>query len=289
MKKYMRLISISVLVMLAVAGCGGNADKKEKSTIPVVEDFDVILNDQRTQVIVRDEAETAAVKTTEEPEAETATEDETETVIPYADRIAGDSIVVYNIETAVYEDGGVRVEYPQLTGMADGEKQQRINEDIRRVVVGDNFVENISSYILGYETATKGDGIVSFIFRGTETYENSASPNNIIKTLNIDLNTGKNVRLKDFADMAFVVSCLELADGYAIINEGVDMADFSAFLNNGSVTDYAMTLLDYDIDLGNQELVPAGYSAIRNNHLILFIKAEHAMGDYVELEFGKNL
>ena len=289
MKKYIRVICISAAVMLAAVGCGGNTDQKEESTIPIIEDFDITLNDQRTQVIVRDEVETAAAKTTEEPETETAMEFETETVIPYVDRIAGDSIVVYNIETAVYEDGVVRVEYPQLTGMADGEKQQRINENIRIAIVGNRSVENISSYTVRYETATKGDGIVSFIFRGTETYGNNASPYNIVKTLNIDLNTGNNVRLKDFADMALVVSCLELADGYTILNEGVDMADFSAFLNNGSVTDYAMTLLDYDIDFGNQELVPVGFSAIRNNHLILFIKAEHAMGDYVELEFGKNL
>ncbi|MDE5823212.1 MAG: hypothetical protein K2H91_00790, partial [Lachnospiraceae bacterium] len=82
---------------------------------------------------------------------------------------------------------------------------------------------------------------------------------------------------------------LENANGYTILNEGVDAADFSAFLNNGAVTDYAITLLDYDMDFDNPEMVPAGFSAIRDNHLILFIKAEHAMGDFVELEFGKNL
>lgn len=86
-----------------------------------------------------------------------------------------------------------------------------------------------------------------------------------------------------------MVSCLELADGYSVKNDGVGKADFSAYLNNGAVTDYAMTLLDYDIDFDNIELAPAGYSAVRDNHLVLFIEAEHAMGDYVELEFDKNL
>lgn len=86
-----------------------------------------------------------------------------------------------------------------------------------------------------------------------------------------------------------MVSCLELADGYSVENDGVDMADFSAFLNNGSVTDYAMTLLDFDIDFENLDLIPAGYSAVRGNHLVLFIEAEHAMGDYVEIVFDKNL
>lgn len=286
MNKYITIISISIAVMLMAAGCGENAGQKEE-TDPLVEDFDLILNDQRTQVIVRDEASSAATEPESEPE--TAVETETETVISYADRIAGEQSVTYDIETAVYEDGAVRVEYPQLINIADGEKQQRINETIRKTVTDTISTENLSSYDLKFETATKGAGIVSFIFRGIEFYENSAYPNNIVKTLNIDLNSEKNVRLKDFADIAWVVNCLELAEGYTIQSEGIEKADFSFFLNNGAVTDYAITLLDYDIDFGHPEMIPAGFSALRDNHLILFIKAEHAMGDYVELEFDKEL
>lgn len=284
MKKYIRIIGVSLLVMLAAAGCGTGAGRDGESEIPVVEDFDAILNDQRTQVIVRDEAETAAEET-----QESAVETEPETVVAYADRIADGSAVACQVETAVYEEGVVRVEYPQLTGMADAGLQQEINDRIRSAVTGGIATENLSSYEMRYETATLGSGMVSFIFRGIESCKNSAYPDNVVKTLNIDLNTGRNLRLKEFSDMALVVSSLELTDGYSICNEGVDQADFSAYLNNGAVTDYAITLLDYDFDFQNPDLVPAGYSAIRDNHLILFMKAEHAMGDYVELEFHQNL
>lgn len=287
MKKYMKIISISVMIMLT-AGCEGNTATKGESEVPIIEDFDAMLNDQRTQVIVRDEPDTAQPDTIDQ-ETEDSAETATEPVVPYADRFAGENVVTYNIETAVYEEGVVKVEYPQLVGMADEGKQQEINEEIKKAVTENLTADNLSSYDLKYETATKGNGIVSFIFRGVESYINSAHPNNVIKTLNIDLNTGKNVRLKSFADMALVVSSLENANGYTIINEGVDAADFSAFLNNGAVTDYAITLLDYDIDFEHPEMIPAGFSAIRDNHLILFIEAEHAMGDYVELEFDQNL
>lgn len=287
MRKYLRIISISILVMLAAAGCGRNA-AKEESEVPVIEDFEALLYDQQTQVIVRDETNATEGDTTEE-ETMAVTEEEIEMVEPYADRAADGNDITYNIETTVYENGTVRVEYPCLAGMADAAMQQEINEQIRRAVVDTIQDENLSAYELVYETATKGSGIVSFIFRGTARYTGSAYPDRIVKTLNIDLDTGKNVRLKNFSDMAYVVTCLEQADGYTIINEGVDMADFSAFLNNGAMTDYAITLLDYDVDFDNLDMVPAGFSAIRNNHLILFIRAEHAMGDYVELEFGKNL
>lgn len=286
MRKNIRISCILIVIMLLAAGCGGNADKKEEELI--VEDFDALTRDDRTQVIVRDEPVATEAETAGQ-ETEDSAETETEMVVPYADRVAGDNGVLYNIETTVYEDGAVSVEYPQLTGMADAARQQEINEKIRKTVAENIMTDNLSSYELRYETATKGNGIVSFIFRGTEYYANSTYPNNVIKTLNIDLNTGKNVRLKDFADIALVVSSLENADGYTIINEGVDAADFSAYLNNGAVTDYAITLLDYDIDFDSPEMITAGFSAIRDNHLVLFIKAEHAMGDYVELEFDKNL
>lgn len=285
MKKYITWIYIFAAVMLLAAGCGGNADKE-----PVVMDFDALTRDDSTQVIVRDEPPTTDAETTEqEPEDTMEAEPEAEDVIPYVDRIAGDNIATYDIEKAVYEDGVIRVEYPQFTGLSDEGKQQEINEKIKAAAVGNVSEDNLSSYELKYETASRGNGLVSFIFRGTSYYVNSAYPNNVVRTLNIDLNTGKNVRLKDFADIAMVVNSLENANGYTIKNEGVDAADFSAYLNNGAVTDYAITLLDYDIDFGNLELVPAGFSAIRDNHLILFIRAEHAMGDYVELEFYRAL
>lgn len=288
MAKYITWICIFTLVMLSAAGCGGNTGKGDKE--PAVVDFDALARDDSTQVIVRDELPTTSTETAEQ-ETEDITEAETEAVVPYVDRVADENNVRYNynIETAVYEEGTVRVEYPQLTGLSDEAKQQEINEKIRMAAIGNISTDNLSAYELIYETAARGSGLVSFIFRGTSYYADSAYPGNVVRTLNIDLNTGRNARLKDYADIAMVVNSLENADGYTIKNEGVDAADFSAYLNNGAVTDYAITLLDYDIDFENPELVPAGFSAIRDNHLILFIRAEHAMGDYVELEFINNL
>lgn len=283
MRKYMKLIGVAAAMLLMAAGCGKDKEPQEPATLT----YDDIFPEPTQQpVIVREEQSMVQEERTEQ--AETVTDAETETV-PFADRIAKGQGIVCNIETSVFEEGAVSVEYPQLTGMADEEVQKQINENIKRAVTGSIVTENLSFHEMRYETATKGSGMVSFIFRGTEYYENSAHPNNIVKTLNIELSTGKSIRLKDYSDIADVVSCLELADGYSVKNDGVDMADFSAFLNNGSVTDYAMTLLDFDIDFENMDLIPAGYSAVRDNHLVLFIEAEHAMGDYVEVIFDKNL
>lgn len=278
MRRYVKIISIVGILAVLATGCG----KKSEQSKEVVDDFEEIVPVATEPVIVREEESTVLESTEaiEEPETQ---------IVPYADRIAGENVMTYEIETCTYEEGVVKVEYPQLTGMENQEKQQRINEAIKSAVIPATSDENLSSCELGFETATKGAGIVSFIFRGTAYYEGAAYPANIVKTLNMDLDAEKNVRLKDFADLSAVVSSLETAEGYTIINEGVELSDFSAFLNNGSVTDYAMTLLDFDLDLANPDLIPAGFSAIRENHLVLFIEAEHAMGDYVELEFNTDL
>lgn len=281
MRRYVKIIGIVGILAVLATGCG----KKNEPQKEIVDDFEEIVPTATEPVIVRDE-QSAASESTEE--SEEPSEPETE-IVPYADRVAGENVVTYEIETAAYEEGVVKITYPQLVNMDNQEKQQRINESIKNAVTHVTTDENLSSYELRYETATKGAGMVSFIFRGTSYYEGAAYPNNMIKTLNIDLNTEKNVRLKDFADLSAVVSGLEMAEGYQIVNEGVELSDFSAFLNNGSVTDYAITLLDFDLDLANPDLRPAGFSAIRENHLVLFIEAEHAMGDYVELEFQADL
>lgn len=282
MREYVKIISIIGIMAVMASGC----EKDQEQEPEIVKEFDDILPEEAKPVIVREEESAIITKNTEETEV--FSEEETE-IAAYADRIAGENIVFYNIVSSVYEDGVVRVEYPQLTGMENEENQQKINENIRNSVTNHILNENLSFYELSYETATKGNGIVSFIFRGSENHEGSAYPVNLIKTLNINLNTGESIRLKDFADISSIVSSLEQADGYTVLNEGVDAADFSAFLNNGYVTDYAMTLLDYDIDFENPDMVPVGFTAIRDNHLILFIEAEHAMGDYVELEFEEEL
>jgi hypothetical protein len=264
-------------MVLCLGGCGQQSAEETESTV----DFGELLPEQSEPIIIRE----SQPQTESEEETETQTEEET---VAFAD----EQTVQYDIEGVTYEDTlngscEVKVVFPQLIDMENTELQNTINENVKQMVMQEISEEGLTAYRLGYQVATQGTGILSVIFRGYCNYEGAAHPTNLIRTMNLDLTTGRNLRLKDYADMARIVSGLETASGYEIISEGVDMADFSAFLNNGYVTDYAMTLLDYDVDWNNQELIPAGYSAIRNNHVVLFVEAEHAMGDYVELEFDQ--
>lgn len=276
-RRRIQQVIIILGMVLCLGGCGQQSAEETESTV----DFGELLPEQSEPTIIRE----SQPQTESEEETEPQTEEET---VAFAD----EQKVQYDIESVTYEDTlngscEVKVVFPQLIDMENTELQNTINENVNQMVMQEISEEGLTAYRLGYQVATHGTGILSVIFRGYCNYEGAAHPTNLIRTMNLDLTTGKNLRLKDYADMARIVSGLETASGYEIISEGVDMADFSAFLNNGYVTDYAMTLLDYDVDWNNQELIPAGYSAIRNNHVVLFVEAEHAMGDYVELEFDQ--
>lgn len=280
---------ILVCGMLACGmyGCG---QKEEAASVENVVEFEQITPEESEPVIIRDEqpatAETATEETITEEETTTTVEEE---IVPWVDRMAGEQVISYSIETAAYEEGAVKVTYPQISGMENAEIQSKLNEGIKQAVLQGSTEAGLSAYEYSYETASMGAGVVSFVFKGYVNYEGSAYPVNEVKTLNLNLLTGENLRLKDYADVATVVSSLEMDMGYEVVSEGISKEDFSAFMNNGYVTDYAMTMLDYDMDFKNMSLVPTGYSCIRGNHLVLFVETEHAMGDYVEIIFDEEL
>lgn len=192
--------------------------------------------------------------------------------------------VTYEIEKGVYQENGMDITYPVITQMENTELQNQINQTIYTHVIEQVNQENLSSCQMDYEIASKGSGIFSVIMRGLVYYKDAAYPQNLIMTFNIDMADGKNLRLKDYADLAKVVAYLEQNYGYEMVSD-ISQADFSAFMNNGYVTDYAITMLDYDFDFSNQQFIPQGYSCIRDDRLVLFITTEHALGDFVEIQF----
>lgn len=283
MKKKGFFILCGVLI-LGLCGCGR---KEEAASTEAVVEFKEITPEESEPVIIRDE-QPAALESVTEGEMTTDMTEEEE-IEPWVDRMAGEQEISYSVEEAVYEEGIVKVTYPQFTGMQNKDIQSKLNEGIKQAVLQGSTQEGLNAYEYKYETASMGAGVVSFVFRGYVNYEGSAYPVNEVKTLNLNLLTGENLRLKDYADVAAVVSSLETEQGYEMVSEGIEKEDFSAFLNNGYVTDYAMTMLDYDMDFKNLSLIPTGYSCIRDNHLVLFVEAEHAMGDYVEIVFDAEL
>lgn len=272
------MLTIVCMVLCAVTGC--QKKEKEKEVI----EFEGIVPEE-VPVILRDEN---YVPQTLESEPETEEETETEEVVePFCDK----NQITYQVKVQTFQQGNISIEYPEVTDMDDDALMNRINGLIQQQLIPEDILEDeaILSYEVSCEIATQGTGVLSFVCRGYEEYEGAAHPSQFVRTLNIDMTNGCNIRLKDYADIEAIVSGLELEQGYVLVESEIDMSDFSAFLNNGYITDYAMTLLDYDIDSNRPENVQAGYSYIKDNHPVLCMEVEHAMGDYVEVCFDMQI
>lgn len=280
--KRVEYLCLCGLLSCMLLGCG--QEEQQVLTEEVIE-FEQITPMESEPIIIRTEQPNVEETITEE---ETTTT-EAEEIIPWVDRMAGEQATSYSIETHTYDEGVIKLTFPQISGMQDTQLQTRINESIKQMLMQGSTQDGLVVYEYNYETASMGAGVVSFVFKGYVNYEGSPYPTNEVKTLNLNLITGESVRLKDYADVATVVSALETGWGYEVASTGILKDDFSAFMNNGYVTDYAMTLLDYDVDFKNLAFAPAGFSCIKDNHLVLFVETEHAMGDYVEIIFDEDL
>ena len=89
-------------------GCG----QTEQPT--VTEDFvefEQITPMESEPIIIREE-QPSVVESIMEEESTTMTEEEE--IVPWVDRVAGEQAVAYSIETQIYEDGIVKLTYPQL-------------------------------------------------------------------------------------------------------------------------------------------------------------------------------
>lgn len=274
------LVGIVFGIMIIGSACGKQPEKEVVTEV-------IIHTQQSTEepVIIR-ENEVASSESSS-IEATTVEVQEVEEIIPFADR----DNVVYEVTDEYYENGVVKIHYPQVTGMENTEVQNKINECIKEKILGldGDDINEYSVYELNYEIATKGTGVLSVVFNGYMNVKMAAHPSNIVKTLNIDMKTGNNLRLKDYADFEYIVSCLESDYDYTLVSDTMTLEDFSMFLNNGYITDYAIMLLDYDIDFEHADMYPTGYSCIKDNKVHLFVSAEHAVGDYIEVCFEKQL
>lgn len=273
-RKIISTIGIICLTLSLVA-CGG----KDKTDVV---DFSEIKPQEPDAVIIREE-------NTEEETTQVATEEETtteEAITPFCDRAS----VTYQVTEETFEQDHIKITYPQITEMENADLMEQINENIKDQIIPQEVLEdeNCSEYEVTYEIETQGTGVLSVVFRGYESYQGAAHPNQFCRTMNLNMGTGDNIRFKDYAPVDAVVTGLEIASGYTILSENVTPDDFSAFMNNGYVTDYAITLLDYDLDFSS-DLVVSGYSYIKDNHPVLCIETEHAMGDYVEVLFNLQI
>ncbi len=191
----------------------------------------------------------------------------------------------YQLSEEVITTENASIVYPQFINMKNEKLMAQWNENIREAATANYREEEVLEYSVKYEITTQNAGMVSVILRGDCNYKGAAHPYQFKSTFNFDLTTGKNKRLKEYADIEEIAKCLEGGYGYKILNEGIEKEDLTAYLTDGFIDDYAKLLQDYDYDFSNKNLIPTGFSYIKEDQtLVLVLEVNHAMGDYLEIE-----
>ncbi|MDD2971422.1 MAG: hypothetical protein PHE02_04735 [Lachnospiraceae bacterium] len=191
----------------------------------------------------------------------------------------------YTLKEEVIQDENVEIRFPQFQNMRNEKTMSLWNESIKEAAISNYKEAGILEYTLDYEIATQNAGMVSIVLRGNCNYAGAAYPYAFESTFNFDLSTGKNLRLKEYRDVDELADYLENGYGYHILRTDVADEDLHQYLAEDFTEDYVTLLDNYDYDISNSNLIPTGYSYIKDDQtLVLVLEVNHAMGDYLEVE-----
>ena len=192
--------------------------------------------------------------------------------------------VTYSLKEEVIQEENVDIRYPQFQDMKNEKVMSLWNESIKEAAIANYKETGITEYTLQYEITSQNAGVVSMVLRGNCNYAGAAYPYDFESTFNFDLTTGKNLRLKDYGNIEELADYLKNGYGYRTLNEDIPKEEIDAYLQQDFTEDYEALLENYDYDLSNTNLIPTGYSYIKDDQtLVLVIEVNHAMGDYLEI------
>lgn len=191
----------------------------------------------------------------------------------------------YTVESKVYEKNKVRIEYPQLVNAKDIYMEEEWNEIFENYALKDlEYLDEEAEYNLRYEVATATEELLSIVYRVGSYEPGAAHPYAYIQTFNIDLNSGKEVRLADFIDPQKVADCLASEKGYELINTDLKQMSFREFLRTTPDMLTAEYFEEFDLDSTKPDQYPAGYSYKKDGFIVVCMEVNHALGDFLELK-----
>lgn len=194
---------------------------------------------------------------------------------------------VYEISDCEYTspDGTFYAVYPQFRNVENGSLLAPFNQLIQNYVEKQERIQEEGNVTICYETAYQSEEQVSLILRGENQSGNGKR--RFVATFNFDFTNGTVLRLKDISDLGHIIECLELGSQYSIeADSQVSSEQIKDYLSVAVDENLMMELLDYDFELGNDAMEPAGFSYVSpNGEIVLCLRVPEELGDYVELRF----
>lgn len=252
--------------------------------------------------VIRPASDAISLEASTKPQASIDTKDDTkdtikESTVPEEDNSKKENSKssedpAYELIKKVYTDKNVTVNYPQLTNLGDKDKQNKINELIKAEALADfsDGTDENMDLKLDYAIRLQNEDILSIQYSGVGYYKGAAHPGNWFYTTNIDMNSGKKIKLSDLININedFVVKFKkekridgELSDDsqsnkelQSVVIEYVDNID----------TDKLMTYFKQSDSRGIRENPSNTYSYLTKDSIGISISVPHALGDHAEFQ-----
>ncbi|MFC5531167.1 hypothetical protein [Cohnella yongneupensis] len=191
------------------------------------------------------------------------------------------------IRVETYMKDKISIAYPQLANLSDAAKQNKINEALKdKALEAVRYYEGSEgelSLTIDQSSEMRREHLISVIFKGMGNVEGAAYPNNHFYTANMDLKTGKPLRLSDLIDIdADFVNKLKASKPKDGDPESVEQAA-RTHLNDGYAEEDWIGALRA-ADLPGTDNIANAYSYVMNDSLGVSLGVPHALGDHVEYE-----
>lgn len=186
------------------------------------------------------------------------------------------SINVNEIIKNSYEYDNIKIDYPQIQGNKEKEKEQRLNKLIKDNILRilDYYdVDNINNLTIEYEISYKNSKILSIKYFGLGSLIGSSYPNNIFYTTNLNIVDESIIQLNDIIDVNETLISQFKNEEFKPSENGEEplrkaQAEFIKNLSNEEIS----------------RIVKKGTFYLNPNTLGISIEVIHAIGDHAEYE-----
>lgn len=205
----------------------------------------------------------------------------------------------FGTSISVYEKGDIRIEYPQVSGMADTSNQEKLNEHLKEnaLAILENYPDSEEpvnqdedSLQISCEVISADSERVTAVYRGTYNMKGAANPNSIFYTNTVDSSTLKDISLKDVAD-PYTLAEYALSKDVLLKDADEDLlSSYRDWQESTTVEQYQKCLENADFPLqksadGKTVIWPDSFSFESEGEIFFSVPVPHAMGDYVIVEY----
>lgn len=189
----------------------------------------------------------------------------------------------YDLTKENFTENGVSINYPQITGLTDIDKEKTLNDllnkEAHKVL---NFYEESNGLDLeiDYAISFQNPYFLSVQYAGSGYVDGAAHPNNLFYTTNVDVENGNRIRLSDVVVIDESFLSLFQSDAFKVVNP--DQEEFANELKANVTVDQLQNADNLD-GIGTEQHSET-FTYFTESGLGISIGTSHAAGGHAAFE-----